>query len=894
MNNKDSFYIKSLDELFKKFNSDTAWLTNKEASKRLLENWRNALIETKRKSFLARFFDQMRDTMIIVLIIAAFVSAWVNIYEWHYSELFESALILLIVILNAIVWLTQESKAHEALESLKKLNKPESKVIRDWKTIIIKSEDLVVGDIVVLEAWDYVPSDIRLIETASLKIEEASLTWESNPVEKDALIILKDTTPLWDRKNMAYSSGIVTYGRGTWIVVATGMNTEVWKIAWMLQNSEDNITPLQKQLSRTAKYLSYLVLFIAVIIFVASMINLPSWETFTDNIVDSFMVAVAIAVAAIPEWLPAVVTIVLAMSVREMSKKKAIVRHLPSVETLWSCQVICSDKTWTLTLNKMTVKEVFTINAWIYNAEDKIWEDYDKNSLIKAFILPNDTKFSEAWELIGDPTETALVAYSQSIWLDTKKIIQDNKRIDEIPFDSDRKLMSVIVENKDWKISYTKWAFDILFEKCKYILEGDKIREITKEDREKINNASKKMASKALRVLACSFKKDNLDLHTLEEDMVFVGLVWMIDPPRKEVKEAVKTCNTAWIKVVMITWDHLDTARAIWEDIGIYKEWDLAITGAELDKLNEEEFLRDIEKYSIFARVSPENKVRIVKAFKSKNMVVAMTWDWVNDAPSLKTADIWIGMWITWTDVSKWASSIVLADDNFATIVKAVEEWRKAYANIWKAIQYLLSANIAEVLCLFIATIFLKTIFLTPVMILWVNLVTDSLPALALGTEKAEKDIMKNPPRRASKSLFAGRRWKDIIIQWVMQTFLVMTSFMLGIKILVDWSNDHFEAVTMAFLTLCFIQLFHAYNLRSSNYSLFSSNPFSNKYLNLSFVVGALLVMIVIMTPWIRDFFNAVPLSPLEYIIAISCSILIIPLVEIQKFIEWKILKLKY
>lgn len=891
--NKIIYHSTSIENIFKFLESNREWLSSQEAKKRLEINWKNELEHWKRKSLFMRFVDQLKDMMILVLIAAAFVSAWVNIWEWNYLELFESWLILLIVIINAVIWLVQENKAFEALEALKNINKPDAKVIRDWVIEKIKSEDIVVWDIIILETWDIVPADIRLISNSSIKAEEAALTWESLPSSKDIDITLKENTPLWDRKNMLYSSSIISYWRWEWIVVATGMNTEVWKIAGLLSETEETKTPLQIQLAKTAKYLSYLVLIIAVIIFIASIINVPSWETVIDNIIGSFMTAVAIAVAAIPEGLPAVVTIVLALSVKKMSDKKAIVRNLPAVETLGSCQVICSDKTWTLTINKMTIKKLFTLSKGTHYEDTKNEKDLSIKYLLNWMILNNDTKFWENWELYWDPTETALSEYWKLIWEDIENIVKTSKRIDEIPFDSERKMMSTINE-VDWKqVWYIKWAFDMMLDKCKYILDWEEVREITKEDIKTITKANDDMANDALRILTFAYKIENLEKEKLEEDMILIWLVWMIDPAREEVPQSIKTCKEAWIDVIMITWDHLNTAKAIAKKIWIFKAWDKAITWIELDKMSEEELDRELIKIKVFARVSPENKVRIVKAYKNKQLVVAMTWDWVNDAPSIKLADIWVGMWITGTDVSKWASDIVLADDNFATIVSAVEEWRKAYSNIQKSVQYLLSANIAEVLCLFIATIFLKVTFLTPIMILWVNLVTDSLPALALWTEDAEDDIMKQKPRKNGRSLFAWQTGKDIIIQWIMQTVLVMFAFILWRYVFVSWIEHPLESITMAFITLCFIQLFHAYNLRSQRKSIFSKNPFWNKYLNLSFIVWVILVWVVVLIPWVRDFFMAVPLTPVEYIVSISCAFLIIPLVEIQKLIENKLLKLE-
>lgn len=882
----------SLQEVYEKLNTSEQGLTQEEAQARLERHGRNVLDEGKSKTWMQRFFAQMKDLMIIVLLVAAAISAIITIVRGEDpAELIDSGIILLIVILNAVIGTIQESKADQAMKELTKMNKPIAKVLRNGEVTKIKCEDIAIGDIVVLEAGDVVPADLRLISTKSLKIQESTLTGESVPAEKDCLAELQDDTPLGDRKTMAYSTGVVTYGRGSGVVVATGMSTEVGKIAGMLNTQEKNDTPLQKQLAKTAKFLSFVVLGIALVIFVAGIINRTAGESLLDSIVDSFMTAVAIAVAAIPEGLPAVVTIVLAIGVKRMSERKAIVKNLPAVETLGCCEVICSDKTGTLTLNKMTVKQFYTLSMNLFYKEEKVL-DQSVNTLIEGMVLCNDTEEKMDQELIGDPTETALVAYAKKIGLNVKEMKAYDKRVDEIPFDSKRKLMTTVHENKDGKkISYTKGAFDMLLARCTKILILDKERPITDEDKQALKKANKEMGSNALRVLGLAYKKHYLSDHDhLEEDLVFVGLVGMIDPPRKEVTGAVETCRKAGMTAIMITGDHLDTAVAIATQIGIYHKGDKAITGAELDKLTDEEFLRDLRKYKVFARVSPENKVRIVNAYKTFNVIVAMTGDGVNDAPSIKTADIGIGMGITGTDVSKGAADIVLADDNFATIIAAVEEGRKVYSNIKKAVQYLLSANIAEVLCLFIATIFMKAKFLSAVMILWINLVTDSLPALSLGTERVEKDIMNRPPRKSSASLFAGHTGKNIVLQGLMQTILTMTSFCIGGYVLADGVANHAVAMSMAFLTLALIQLLHAYNSRSETHSLFSSNPFRNKMMNLSFVVGIALTLITFI-PGLQAFFGTTTLNLTEIIIAVGCAVAIIPLVEIQKLIEnlvWK------
>ncbi len=881
-----NYYNLSPEEVLKELNTSEKGLNGEEAKRRLEKYGKNELKEAAKKSFLARFLNQMKDVMIIVLLVAAAVSAAIAIARKEYSELIDSGIILLIVLINAFIGLAQESKAEAALEALKNMNKPLAKVLRDGEIVKINSSEIVVGDIVMLEAGDTVPADMRLISSASLKIEEAALTGESVPSEKDTATLDKEDAPLGDRHNMAYSSGAVAYGRGQGVVVATGMNTEVGKIAEMLSKSEEQQTPLQQQLAKTAKILSVIVLIAAAIIFAVAVIKARSFAL--DVIIGSFMTAVAIAVAAIPEGLPAVVTIVLAIGVQRMSERKAIIRNLPAVETLGCCQIICSDKTGTLTLNQMTVKELFTFKKGII-AEGEKTEDKAFDNLIKGMTLCNDTVINED-KLLGDPTETALVAYAQKIGVGVVELNKLNKRIDEIPFDSKRKLMSTINQNAEKTTAFIKGAPDILIGKCKYIQDDDKIREITDKDIEIINQANNAMAKKALRVLAVAVKHEDLNIENLESDMVFVGLVGMIDPPRPEVAEAVRVCKKAGMTAIMITGDHIDTASAIAKEIGILDKDDyLVITGQQLDKLSDEEFMANLERYRVFARVSPENKVRIVKAFKSKGYVVAMTGDGVNDAPSIKQADIGIGMGITGTDVSKGASDMVLADDNFATIINAVEEGRKVYANIKKAIQFLLSANIAEVLCLFAVTLFMPADvhFLTPVMILWVNLVTDSLPALSLGMEKAEADVMDQKPRQAGASLFAGQTGKDIIIQGLFQTALVLGSFFVGYYVLEPAMNfDDRLPMTMAFVTLCVIQLLHAYNLRSQTKSLFKGNPFSNKFLNLSFIVGIALLALVIVFPFMQNAFGTVllPIGPLA--VSVGFAAMIIPLVELQKAVE--------
>ena len=861
-------------------------LSESEASRRLEQNGKNALSEGKSDSKIKKFFKQFTDPMIIVLIVAAIVSAVISLVKQDYVELWDGGLILLIVVVNAVIGFVQENKAEQALAALKNMNKPYAKVIRDGEIKHIKSEDLVVGDIVVMEAGDIVPADIRLIETVSFKVEQAALTGESVPVETDASVIVDENTPLGDRKNMAYSSGVVAYGRGKGVVVAVGMDTEVGKIARMLMDTEPVKTPLQQQLAKTAKVLTYLVMVIAVIIFAAGIIRhlgTSGTGNVIDVILESFMVAVAIAVAAIPEGLPAVVTIVLAIGVQTMSKRNAIVRNLPAVETLGCCEIICSDKTGTITLNQMTVKKLYTMTDGLV-ADDVTEYSEDMRLLARGLALCNDTKLSNDGKLLGDPTETALVAYLMGTGVDFSTFSEENKRVDEIPFDSVRKLMTTVNEHNGERMAYIKGAPDMLLNRCDRILVNGQIRPITDEDVNAVLNNNSARANQALRVLGMAVRYDDLsNIDELESKLIFVGLVGMIDPPRKEVVEAVKVCFEAGLRPIMITGDHKDTAAAIAREVGILRDGDKVMLGTEIDTYSDAEFAEIIQQYSVFARVSPENKVKIVKAYKSLSKIVAMTGDGVNDAPSIKESDIGIGMGITGTDVSKGASDMVLADDNFATIVGAIEEGRKIYKNIVKAIQYLLSANIAEVLCLFIVTIFLRDKeFLTPVMILWVNLVTDALPALALGMERSEKDIMKEKPRKVNSSLLRGKTGEDILIQGAMQTALTMTSFCVGTYVF----GDNGVGTTMAFLTLCFIQLFHSFNLHSQDNTIFDNNLFKNRMLNLSFLVGGFLAAIVILVPVFRIPFSAVALNGWQWLTAIGCSMLIVPLVEIQKLIE--------
>ncbi len=861
-------YSKSYEDVLNELKTTEHGLSEAdgEVGRRQAEYGVNALAAGKRKPAIVRFFAQFADAMIIVLLAAAAISAGFAIYEHvahgaELTELIDSGIILVIVIINACIGFAQENKAENALAALREKNKPFVKVVRDGMQKTIPAEELTVGDVVVLEAGDVVPADMRLIHSASLKIEEAALTGESVPSEKRAEATVDENAPLGDRCNMAYMGGTVSYGRGKGVVTAVGMSTEMGKIANMLQNAKDDPSPLNKQLAKTAKVLSIIVLAVAAVIFATSMIRDPSkWS-------EAFMTAVAIAVAAIPEGLPAVVTIVLAIGVQRMSRRNAIVKNLSSVETLGCCEIICSDKTGTLTLNKMTVKE---LNA---PGNERLLKD--------ILCLCNDSVITSAG-IAGDPTETALVACAfGDMGEGYDKFIAENRRIDELPFDSVRKLMTTVHQRADGVFSYTKGAPDMLLARCDRILSADGVREMTDGDMEEINAANAAMAKRAMRVLAAAYcEGDSLK----ERGLIYVGLVGMIDPPRPEVRAAVEKCRAAGMKPLMITGDHLDTARAIAEELGILREGDLSATGAQLDEMSDEQLNADIMKYSVFARVSPENKMRIVKAFRAQGKVTAMTGDGVNDAPSIKEADIGIGMGITGTQVSKEASDMVLSDDNFATIVDAVEEGRKIFTNITKAIQFLLSANIAEVLCLFLATLIIPDKqFLTPVMILWVNLITDSFPALSLGMESAERDVMNQPPRKNNRSLFAGAMGRDIFIQGALQTGLVLLSYFLG-EYALDTAH-HEVSMTMAFVSLCFIQLFHAFNLRSQKNSILNKNILKNKYLDFSLLGGVLLTVLVVVTPFFNGIFHTSPLNVYEWLVAVGVAVAIIPLVELCKLL---------
>lgn len=876
-------YLSTPEEVFKETSSSEKGLTSEQAQKRLEENGKNRLEEGKKKSVIRRLLEQFADPMIIILIVAAAISGITAAFEGGFPS--DVIIILFVVILNAILGVVQESKAEKAIEALQEMAAATSKVERDGKVMQIKSEDLVVGDVIILEAGDAVPADARIIESASLKIEEAALTGESVPVNKFIDIInLKDAekdVPLGDRKNMMYMGSSVVYGRGRAVVTATGMDTEMGKIAGALAQAQDGQTPLQKKLAQLSKILSFIVIGICAVIFAIGIIR----ELVTGNqiglefLLDTFMIAVSLAVAAIPEGLAAVVTVVLSIGVTNMSKKNAIIRKLTAVETLGCAQIICSDKTGTLTQNKMTVVEHY---------------GDDEKMLATGMALCTDVNIDENKEIIGEPTEAALVAYALTLDLNKNDLSKSEPRVAEAPFDSMRKMMSTVHSKDGAYIQYTKGAPDEVLKCCTKILKDGKIRDITEADRTEILKKNKEYADRALRVLACSFKElseipADQSPEALEKDLVFCGLVGMIDPVRPEVKAAIEECRTAGIRPIMITGDHKDTATAIAMELGIIDSPDAAITGAQLNEISDEDFEKDVEKYSVYARVQPEHKVRIVNAWKKRGMITAMTGDGVNDAPSIKSADIGVGMGITGTDVTKNVADMVLADDNFATIVSAVEEGRRIYDNIRKSIQFLLASNLSEVLSIFFANLLGFTI-LKPVHLLWINLVTDCFPALALAMEKGEKNIMSRPPRNSKDGIFSGGVGFDIFYQGLFVTGLTLAAYFIGHYIEAGvWEiTNSPDGMTMAFLTMSMCEIFHSLNMRSQRGSTVAMTfrGSHNMYLFGSCLMSLLMTTVVIYVPFLANAFDFQPIDLMEYAVALALAFAIIPLVEIVKAIE--------
>ena len=893
------WFHKSVDETKEYFKLDEEnGLSNEQVNENRQKYGTNELQTKKKKSTFVKFLEQFKDFMIIVLIIAAIISGVVGYIEGE--GITDSIIILIVVILNAVIGVIQENKAEKSVEALQKLSAHVSKVIRNGKMEVIPAKELVPGDIVVLDTGDYVPADLRIIEAVNLKSQEASLTGESVPVEKSANTIEQEEVDLGDRENMLFSSSLITYGRGKGIVVETGMNTEVGKIAGIINSAEETQTPLQEKLNKLGKTLGIAALVICAIIFVIGLL-------YGKDPIEMFMTAVSLAVAVIPEGLAAVSTIVLAIGVQRMVKRHAIVKKLPAVETLGSTTVICSDKTGTLTQNKMTVEKIF-YNGKLLDAEE-VKQNIDTNleKLVYISMLCNDTKISANNELTGDPTETALVDMGFNLQFE-KNIYDKNPRIKEIPFDSDRKLMTTVNKINNKYVVLTKGGVDELLAKCnKYLYDGEERNDL-ENYKKVITKNNEDMAKDALRVLSMAYKEidhepTDEEMKNIEQDLIYVGMVGMIDPPRLEVKDAVDKCKKAGIKTVMITGDHKITAIAIAKSLGILQSEEEALTGAELEKMSDEDLTKNIRKYSVYARVSPEHKVRIVKAWQANGEIVAMTGDGVNDAPALKTADIGCAMGIVGTDVSKEAADVILTDDNFATIVSSVEEGRRIYDNILKAIQFLLSSNVGEVITLFVAiliTPLLGNLFgidinlivpLLPIHILWINLVTDSLPALALAVDPPQKDVMDRKPNK-NKSVFTkGMIWR-IVYQGILIGVITIVAFIVGLAtpdenlpVIEELTNEEIKVEigqTMAFCVLAFSQLVHVFNVRDNKTSIFKTGIFSNKQLILAVLASAALMLGILLIPALRHVFS-IPVLPVGNILEIVVLSLM-PLIVVELF----------
>ena len=893
------WFHKSVDETKEYFKLDEEnGLSNEQVNENRQKYGTNELQTKKKKSTFVKFLEQFKDFMIIVLIIAAIISGVVGYIEGE--GITDSIIILIVVILNAVIGVIQENKAEKSLEALQKLSAHVSKVIRNGKMEVIPAKELVPGDIVVLDTGDYVPADLRIIEAVNLKSQEASLTGESVPVEKSANTIEQEEVDLGDRENMLFSSSLITYGRGKGIVVETGMNTEVGKIAGIINSAEETQTPLQEKLNKLGKTLGIAALVICAIIFVIGLL-------YGKDPIEMFMTAVSLAVAVIPEGLAAVSTIVLAIGVQRMVKRHAIVKKLPAVETLGSTTVICSDKTGTLTQNKMTVEKIF-YNGKLLDAEE-VKQNIDTNleKLVYISMLCNDTKISANNELTGDPTETALVDMGFNLQFE-KNIYDKNPRIKEIPFDSDRKLMTTVNKINNKYVVLTKGGVDELLAKCnKYLYDGEERNDL-ENYKKVITKNNEDMAKDALRVLSMAYKEidhepTDEEMKNIEQDLIYVGMVGMIDPPRLEVKDAVDKCKKAGIKTVMITGDHKITAIAIAKSLGILQSEEEALTGAELEKMSDEDLTKNIRKYSVYARVSPEHKVRIVKAWQANGEIVAMTGDGVNDAPALKTADIGCAMGIVGTDVSKEAADVILTDDNFATIVSSVEEGRRIYDNILKAIQFLLSSNVGEVITLFVAiliTPLLGNLFgidinlivpLLPIHILWINLVTDSLPALALAVDPPQKDVMDRKPNK-NKSVFTkGMIWR-IVYQGILIGVITIVAFIVGLAtpdenlpVIEELTNEEIKVEigqTMVFCVLAFSQLVHVFNVRDNKTSIFKTGIFSNKQLILAVLASAALMLGILLIPALRHVFS-IPVLPVGNILEIVVLSLM-PLIVVELF----------
>lgn len=887
-------YLQPIGEVFADVKSCENGLTAEESEARLQSQGKNKLAEGKKEPMILRFLKQFIEPMTLILIVAAIISAVMSGLNKEFPT--DVIIIMSVVIINALLGVLQESKAEKAIDALQKIAAATSKVIRNGRIVVVKSEDLVVGDVIVLEAGDAVPADARIIECASMKAEEAALTGESVPVIKTVEAIDSNgaDVPLGDRKNMVFMGSTVVYGRGKAVIVGTGMNTEMGKIANALQTAKEGKTPLQQKLSQLSKVLTYMVIGICVVIFAISLIRAAVDKTLMNDtantILNTFMIAVSLAVAAIPEGLATVVTIVLSIGVTNMSKRNAIIRKLTAVETLGCTQIICSDKTGTLTQNKMTVVEH-------YGDDEKL--------LANAMSLCSDAEYDvEKGEATGEPTECALVNYASTLDLDKNVQKTLYPRIGEIPFDSMRKMMTTVHRDQEGAIvQYTKGAPDEIVKRCTHVYENGAVVEMTEQKRDEILAQNKAMADKALRVLAVAQKTlakepDDYTSEAMEKDMCFVGLVGMIDPVRPEVLPAIEECRKAGIRPIMITGDHKDTAVAIAMQLGIITDPSQAITGAELDKISDEDFANDVEKYSVYARVQPEHKTRIVNAWRAKGYITAMTGDGVNDAPSIKNADIGVGMGITGTDVTKNVADMILADDNFATIVSAAGEGRRIYDNIRKSIQFLLASNLSEVLSIFMATLLGFTIF-KPAHLLWINLITDCFPALSLGMEAPEKDIMSRPPRNSKDGIFANGMGAAIAYQGVFLTAITLASFYLGRDVIAQMPQHVNAAYTpadvgssMAFLTLSMAEIFHAFNMRSLHGSIFTVKK-QNWWLWGAGAISLALTTLVVEVPFLANAFELAKLDAMEYGIALALAVTVIPLVEIVKVIARAVRKKK-
>lgn len=878
---KTKYYQLTGEQALAELKSSANGLTEAEVKARQEKYGPNVLESKKHTTLLQKFIAQFKDLMIVILMVAALVAMLAG-------EVSDALIIFLVVILNAVFGVFQEAKAENAIDALQEMTTPYSRVKRNGVVMQVKSDEIVPGDIVLLEAGDIVPADMRILESSSLKIEEAALTGESVPVDKESSVLTEKEPPLGEQSNLCFMNTSVTYGTAEAVVFATGMQTQVGHIATMLDEVDNSVTPLQKNITHLSKVLTVLILIIAVVIFVFGVV------TGRESVLDMLLTAISLAVAAIPEGLPAIVTITLALGTQTMAKRNALVRKLPAVETLGTTEIIASDKTGTLTQNKMTVEQLYTDHNLV--AADSFKVSPEKR-LAQIMILANDSQETPDG-LVGDPTETALIQYYLDRQMDVKQVQNDFPRINSIPFDSERKMMSAIVSHAGQRYLMTKGAVDEILQRTTRIEDNGEVRPITQADKDKILNTNQELALEALRVLGFAYKplteaESNAEATSdnFENDLIFAGMIGMIDPQRPEVKDAVAEAKSAGIRPLMITGDHKDTARAIAIRLGIIQPDDESgvITGRDLDAMSDEELKQNVAKYSVYARVAPEHKVRIVKAWQAHGKIVAMTGDGVNDAPALKTADIGVGMGITGTEVSKNASDIVLADDNFATIILAVREGRKVFANIQKAIQYLLSANLGEVLTLFMMTMLNWSIF-APVQILWINLVTDTFPAIALGVEKGEKDIMKKKPRGSKSNFLSNGIGSSIIYQGILEGVLTLGVYWIAINYPFHETSAqiHADALTMAYATLGVIQLFHAFNSKSIHGTIFSKETFNNKYFNIAVLASAVLLAMTIFVPAFNSTFHVTTLALEQWGIVLGAGALMIIIVEVVKFFQRK------